>query len=113
MLAENVRDADFGDDLDWSVHPEWRGSSWVSKLHFFCVPLYYIEYAIAQLGALQLWVNYQMDAASTVAAYRKALALGNSRPLPELFETAGIRFAFDEALIAPLVEKVTQALELN
>ncbi len=106
-------DADFGDDLDWSVHPEWRGSSWVSKLHFFCVPLYYIEYAIAQLGALQLWVNYQMDAASTVAAYRKALALGNSRPLPELFETAGIRFAFDEALIAPLVEKVTQALELN
>ena len=106
-------DADFGDDLDWSVHPEWRGTSWVSKLHFFCVPLYYIEYAIAQLGALQLWVNYQMDAASTVAAYRKALALGNSRPLPELFETAGIRFAFDEALIAPLVEKVSQALELN
>ena len=102
----------FGDDLDWGEHAEWRTCSWVSKLHFFCVPLYYIEYAIAQLGAMQLWVNFLRDPARAVADYRRALALGNSRPLPELFQAAGIRFAFDEATVTPLMERVAEALEL-
>ncbi len=48
----------FGEDLDWPAHEEWRECSWIGKLHFFCVPLYYIEYGIAQLGALQLWLNF-------------------------------------------------------
>ncbi len=99
-----------GDQLDWPVLPEWRECSWINKLHFFCVPLYYIEYGIAQLGALQLWVKYLSDSTATVADYRAALALGNSRPLPELFERAGLSFAFDEAMLRPLAEQLERNL---
>ncbi len=100
----------FGDDLDWPEHAEWRRCSWIAKLHFFCVPLYYIEYAIAQLGALQLWVRFLDNPATAVEAYREGLALGNSRPLPGLFSAAGIRFAFDEATVGPLVERLSAAV---
>ncbi|MGI8905675.1 MAG: M3 family oligoendopeptidase [Candidatus Sumerlaeaceae bacterium] len=103
-------DARFGDDLDWSEHPEWRECSWIRQLHLFCVPLYYVEYGIAQLGALQLWVNYLRDQQATIDRYRSALALGSSKPLPQLFEAAGIRFAFDSQTIGPLMEKVSSEL---
>lgn len=104
-------DARFGDDLEWSEWPEWRECSWIGKLHFFCVPLYYIEYGIAQLGALQLWKRYCNDATCAVEGYRRALALGGSRPLPELFGAAGLQFAFDESTVAPLAREVRAALE--
>lgn len=101
----------FGDELEWPVEAaEWRECSWISKLHFFCVPLYYVEYGIAQLGALQLWVNYLANNRQAVESYRRALTLGNSQPLPRLFETCGIRFAFDAETIRPLVQKLEQAL---
>ena len=58
------------------------------------MPFYYIEYGIAQLGALQLWLNSKKDVSAAVANYRKALALGGSRPLPELFTAAKIKFDF-------------------
>ncbi len=107
-LALNER---FGDDLEWSEWPEWRECSWIGKLHFFCVPLYYIEYGIAQLGALQLWKIYCCGAAQAVQGYRRALALGGSHPLPELFAAAGLRFVFDASTIAPLADEVRKALE--
>lgn len=100
----------FGDDLDWPMHAEWRECSWIAKLHFFCVPLYYIEYGIAQLGALQLWERYLDTPREAVAAYRAALSLGNSRPLPELFEAAGLRFAFGSGMIAPLMNRLADAM---
>src|SRR5690606_19887323 len=78
-------EARLGDELEWPELPQWRECSWINKLHFFCVPLYYIEYGIAQLGALQLWVRFLADPADAVKQYRRGLALGNSRPLPELF----------------------------
>ena len=67
---------------------------------------------MAQVIIIQLWVNFLRDPARAVADYRRALALGNSRPLPELFQAAGIRFAFDEATVTPLMERVAEALEL-
>lgn len=100
----------FGDELEWSELPEWRECSWIGKLHFFCVPLYYIEYAIAQIGALQLWERFRGQREQAIEGYRSALRLGGARPLPELFETAGSRFAFDEATVAPLAQQVAVAI---
>ncbi|MEZ4496594.1 MAG: hypothetical protein R2845_07405 [Thermomicrobiales bacterium] len=74
-------------------------------------PLHYIEYAIAQLGALQVWRNSLNDQAAT-EAYRAALALGNTRPLPELFEAAGVRFAFDAGTIGELATLIEDQLAL-
>lgn len=104
-------DERFGDMLDWSEFPEWRECSWMGKLHFFCVPLYYIEYGIAQLGALQLWENFLKDPQTAIALYQSGLSLGGSRPLPELFSTAGLRFAFDADTVAPLARRVQAELE--
>ncbi|MGC8839867.1 MAG: M3 family oligoendopeptidase [Candidatus Sumerlaeaceae bacterium] len=104
-------DERFGDELEWSEYPEWRECSWIAKLHFFCVPLYYIEYGIAQLGALQLWQNFLSNDQVAIANYRTALALGGSRPLPELFRAAGLHFAFDAQTIAPLAKLVRTTLE--
>lgn len=107
-------DERFGDPLDWSVLPEWRAASWVRQLHIFEVPLYYIEYGIAQLGALQLWNAFLADPEGAVEKYRAALALGGSRPLPDLFSAAGLRFSFDAETIRPLATQVREALaELN
>ena len=69
-------------------------------MHIFLYPFYYIEYGIAQLGALQVWRRSLDDRAAAVAAYRNALALGGARPLPELFEAAGARFDFSAATIS-------------
>lgn len=103
----------FADELDWSATElsQYRECSWMTKLHFFCVPLYYIEYGIAQLGALQLWIQYLQNQEQAITRYRQALALGNSRPLPQLFEAAGLQFAFDPAMIQPLAEKLQQHLQ--
>jgi oligoendopeptidase F len=65
-----------------------------------------VEYGIAQLGALQLWANSLKDPAGAIASYKRALALGGSRPLPELFEAAGLRFDFSSATLGPLMEMV-------
>ena len=69
---------------------------------------------IAQLGALQVWWNSRRDKAKAIDDYHHALGLGGSRPLPELFEAAGCRFAFDRNTIKPLVELVrTELAKLN
>jgi oligoendopeptidase F len=101
----------FGGDVDWSGHESARAHLWHRQLHLFLHPFYYIEYGIAQLGALQVWANSHRGKASALNAYRHALALGGSRPLPELFAAAGCRFAFDRATVAPLVRLVREQLE--
>jgi len=95
-----------GGVVDWSGLDEIRSFLWHRQLHIFEVPFYYIEYGIAQLGALQIWQQYKQDPAKAVANYKKGLALGGSRPLPELFTAAGIRFDFSREMIAPLVTEV-------
>ena len=74
------------------------------------MPFYYIEYGIAQLGALGLWVAARQDPARVLAGYRRALALGGSRPLPDLFAAAGLPFDFSETTVKPLTDAVTAAL---
>ncbi|MCX7017341.1 MAG: M3 family oligoendopeptidase [Candidatus Sumerlaeota bacterium] len=103
-------DRRFGGVLDWSGWEPWRESLWQRQLHLFECPLYYIEYGIAQLGALQVWNNYAERGAEAVDRLRRAFALGGSRPLPELFEAAGARFDFSAATLQPLVGRLMDTL---
>lgn len=96
----------FGPGFDWSGIEKYRSESWQAQLHLFQYPFYYIEYGIAQLGALQIWMNSLTDEKGAMAAYKQALRLGGSRPLPELFETAGIRFRFDSQSISELMNRL-------
>jgi oligoendopeptidase F len=100
----------FDPHVDFSGCEDVRGHLWQQQLHLYQVPFYYIEYAIAQLGALQVWQNARRDRANAVRRYRQGLALGGSRPLPELFSAAGIRFDFSYDTLAPLVEAVQEEL---
>ncbi len=103
--------ARFGGLEDYSGYEEALARGWQKQLHLFEVPFYYIEYAIAQLGALQLWRNARENRGRAIELYRRALALGGSRPLPELFESAGIRFDFTTETLGPLMEAVQAELE--
>jgi len=100
--------------VDWGGLEQERITGWHRKLHIHQVPFYYVEYGLAQLGAVQVWRRALADQASAVAAYRKALVLGNTATLPELFAAAGARFAFDEAILGEavtLLEKVIAELD--
>jgi len=99
-----------GGVVDWSGLDDEHAYLWHRQLHIFEAPFYYIEYGIAQLGALQLWLNDKNDGKKALKQYRNGLSLGGSRPLPELFEAAGLRFDFSEKTIAPLVEAVQKEL---
>lgn len=101
----------FGTELDWSGYEDVRESLWQRQLHLFVHPFYYIEYGIAQLGALQLWNRFKQDPEDAVQRYRNALRLGGSRPLPELFAAAGIKFDFSAKTIQPLIHRVDVELE--
>jgi len=79
-------------------------------LHLFGVPFYYIEYGIAQIGALQLWRHARQDRAEALTRYRSALDLGGSRPLPELWAAAGLTFDFGEKTLNPLIDLVVEEL---
>ena len=100
----------FDAGLDWSGLEAERIARWYRQLHIFLYPFYYVEYGIAQLGALQVWRNSLRDRADAVARYRQALALGGTRPLPELFAAAGARFAFDAETVGEVVALVEQQL---
>ncbi len=100
----------FGGDVDWSGYETQRECLWHRQLHIFLSPLYYIEYGIAQLGALQVWANSRRDKAGALQAYRRALAIGGARPLPELFGEAKCRFEFGRATIRPLMNLVRAEL---
>ena len=101
----------FGGDVDWSGYEAARANLWHRQLHIFTHPFYYIEYGIAQLGALQVWANSKRDKAKTLDDYKKSLALGGSRPLPELFPAAGCKFQFDAATIRPLIQLAQEELK--
>jgi oligoendopeptidase F len=107
-----LHDRFMGGVIDWTGLEEPRQSLWHRQLHIFEYPFYYIEYGIAQLGALQLWVRAKHDPRQALADYRTALALGGSRPLPELFAAAGLKFDFSEKTIAPLMEAVLESLAI-
>lgn len=100
----------FGGDVDWSGLEVYRMNRWHRQLHIFIHPFYYVEYGIAQLGALQVWTNAQVDGPGALARYRAGLALGGSKPLPELFAAAGCRFDFTRETVRPLLQRVRDEL---
>jgi oligoendopeptidase F len=100
--------------VDWSGLEEVKMTGWHRKLHIHTVPFYYVEYGLAQLGAVQIFGNALKDQAGALAAYRKALSLGGTVGLPQLFAAAGARFAFDPGTLknaVDLMEKVITDLE--
>jgi oligoendopeptidase F len=101
----------FNGDVDWSGYENARANLWHRQLHIFICPFYYIEYGIAQLGALQVWANSKRDKTKALNDYKTSLALGGSRPLPELFQAAGCRFEFSQKTIQPLAKILREELE--
>lgn len=102
----------FGGEVDWSGYEHIRATLWHRQLHIFTDPFYYIEYGIAQLGALQVWANALRNGrAAALRQYKAGLALGASRPLPELFAAAGCRFKFDKPTLASLMQVVSNQLD--
>lgn len=101
----------FGGSVDWRGYERGRALLWHRQLHIFTHAFYYIEYGIAQLGALQVWANSRRDKSKALKQYKEALALGASRPLPELFAAAGCNFRFDRATLAPLIAMLREELD--
>ena len=96
--------------MDWDGLEKARAHLWHRQLHIFLHPFYYIEYGIAQLGALQVWANSKKDKTRALNQYKSALELGGSRPLPELFAAAGTKFDFTRPTMDPLVKLVRSEL---
>lgn len=90
--------------LSWEHHPEGLANLWQKQIHLFQFPLYYLEYGIAQLGALGIWGSYQQNPKIAVQKYKSALSLGYTKPLPELFETAGVPFSFNDEHIGNIAK---------
>ena len=90
--------------IDYSGLEDAKKTYWHRQGHIFGSPFYYIEYGLAQLGAVQIWANSRRDQKKAVADYRKALSLGYTVPLPELFATAGAKFAFDAGTLQKAVD---------
>jgi oligoendopeptidase F len=99
-----------GSSVDWDGLDDERIARWYQQPHFFSSPFYYIEYGIAQLGALQVWRNSLKDSTDAVRRYRGALALGATRPLPELFKAAGARLIFDSSGMRELITLVEEEI---
>jgi oligoendopeptidase F len=92
--------------IDFSGLEEFRRYAWQRQLHLFEVPFYYIEYGIAQLGAIGLWKQYRANKEQALNNYTNALALGGTKTLPELYKAAGLKFDFSSEHIRSLMEFV-------
>ncbi len=101
----------FMSHVDYSGLEDAKKTHWHRQLHIFTLPFYYIEYALAEFGALQIWANALKDQKPAVENYRKALALGGTVSLPELFETAGAKFAFDAKTLKIYVDLLEEQIE--
>jgi len=102
---------EFQDDvIDYSGLETYRSISWQRQLHLFEVPFYYIEYGIAQLGAIGMWMQFKENKEQAMDNYCRALALGGTKTLPALFETAGLTFDFSPEKIKVLMEFVEKEM---
>ncbi len=95
---------EFGEDnFDWSDYNDYLKVRWQRQLHIIEVPFYYIEYGMAQLGAVQVWKNYLENGQKAVEQYHNALKLGSSKPIPEIYKEAGIEFNFSNEKMSELL----------
>lgn len=97
--------------IDFTDLEQYRSIAWQKQLHLFEVPFYYIEYGIAQLGAIGLWMQFKQNAQQALNNYINALSLGGTKTLPELYKAAGLKFDFSPAHIKTLMEFVNDELE--
>ena len=97
--------------VDYSGLEDAKKTVWHRQLHIHTLPFYYIEYALAELGAVQVWANALKDQKQAVENYRKALALGSTVSLPELFEAAGAKFSFDAKTLKIYVDLLEEQIE--
>ena len=98
----------YGQGVDWSEVEWYTANLWQKQLHIFEVPFYYIEYGIAQLGAIAVWRNYKRDPQRALDMYERALSLGYSKPIPEIYKAAGIKFDFSRVYISELMQFVLE-----
>lgn len=101
-------------EIDYSDSEKYLSKTWQKQMHLFEVPFYYIEYGFAQLGAIAVWRNYCKNPERTLEQFKKALSLGYTRSIPEIYETAGIKFDFSSSYIkslAKFIEEKEQELE--
>ncbi len=102
----------FGNAVSWRGLEDTRASLWQRQLHLFTHPFYYVEYGIAQLGALGLWLHaLEKGEKSAVEAYIRGLSLGGSKPLPELFAAAGLKFDFGPDAVKRITDRVAREME--
>lgn len=98
-------------EVDWSEDQKALEAMWQKQLHLYEVPFYYIEYGMAQLGAIAVWRNYKKNPAQAIRQYKEALQLGYTKSIPEVYLAAGIRFDFSENYIRELVDFVKEELK--
>jgi oligoendopeptidase F len=96
--------------IDWSGLEDVKATGWQRRLHIFEVPFYYVDYGLAEMGAVQVWRNSLADEQDAVAQYKYMLTLGNTRTLPELYQAAGAKLAFDAATLDELVMLIEKTL---
>jgi len=97
--------------VSWKGIEKYKPFTWQKQLHIFEVPFYYIEYAMAQLGAIAVWKNYKENPAQGLAAYKRALSLGYTVSIGEVYEAAGIKFDFSTTYIKSLADFVKEEIE--
>jgi oligoendopeptidase F len=103
---------DFGTGLtDWSGFEDQIATSWQRQLHLFEVPFYYIEYGIAQLGALGVWKNSIDNFDKAIYDYKEALKLGYTKSIPEIYMTANVKFDFSEVYLNELADFIQEELK--
>ena len=96
---------------DWEGYEAFYEHLWQRQMHIFEVPFYYIEYGIAQLGAIAIWRNFKKDPEKALDMYENALKLGYSKSIPEIYKTAGIKFNFSKEYISELMSFVKDELD--
>jgi oligoendopeptidase F len=99
------------ESIDYTGLDMYRAIGWQRTLHLFEVPFYYIEYGIAQLGAIGMWMQYQKNPTQALENYMNALALGGTKTLPELYKTAGLEFNFSPNYVKTLMDFTNEELE--
>ncbi len=97
--------------VDYTGLEKYLKRSWQAQLHLFEAPFYYIEYGMAQLGAVALWRNYKLNPQKTLEQYKQALGLGYMKPIGEIYATAGIQFNFSNHYIKELADFISEELD--
>ncbi|RME80284.1 MAG: M3 family oligoendopeptidase, partial [Planctomycetota bacterium] len=98
----------FNGEVDWTGLEPYQAALWQKQLHLFECPFYYIEYGLAQMGALQIWLAAKENSKEALQKYKKALSLGGRKKLRELYQAAGIELVFEEDKIAYIVDRLME-----